>query len=530
VLTELRVRELGVIEDLQLVLGEGMTAITGETGAGKTLVVEAIELLVGGRGDPSRVRAGATEAVVEGRFVVDGQEVVLSRVVPATGRSRAYVDGRMAAVTQLAELGRGLVDLHGQHAHQSLLSAAVQRDALDRFAGIDPEPRAAARAALREIEAALDALGGDERARARELDLLRYQVDELRAAAVEDAGEDDRLADEEERLADAAAHRDAAAAAWGALAGDGGASDALATAIAALGSRPPFATAVERLRTASTELTDIAAELRDAESTLLDDPARLAEVQQRRQQLTNLRRKYGDVLSDVIAFRDQAEAQLAELESHDARAAALDAQRTEAQRALAEIERALGETRRKHASRLAKAVESQLPDLALAGATFAVNVGEDPAGDDVTFGFSANPGEPARSLAKVASGGELARCMLALRLVLRDAGVPTLIFDEVDAGIGGQAAVAVGGALATLATDQQVFVVTHLPQVAAFADHHVAIEKEAGRGRNVATARRLDDGDRVTELTRMLSGLPESATGRDHAHELLTAARARRAR
>jgi DNA repair protein RecN (Recombination protein N) len=538
VLIELRVRDLGVIEDLHLQFGAGMTAITGETGAGKTLVVDAIDLLLGGRADTGVVRAGADEALVEGRFAGEGDdgdaaEVVLAREVPAAGRSRAYVDGRMAPVSQLAEAGNALVDLHGQHAHQSLLAPAVQRAALDRFASIDLTERSTARQAIVAIDSALADLGGDQRSRAREIDLLRYQVEELVSAAVDDAGEDAALAAEESLLADAAALRDAAAAAWAALADDGGARDVVAGAMAAIDGREPFAALSARLAAVATELADAATELRDAGDALRDDPERLAEVQARRQLLTSLRRKYGESLTDVISYRDEAMARLADLESFDARAAALDEQRVAAVEHLAAAELAVGDARRAAAPQLAAAVSAHLPDLALGGATFAVAVGErqaDPAGDEVAFLLSANPGEPARPLAKVASGGELARCMLALRLVLRDRTVPTLVFDEVDAGIGGQAAVTVGRALGALATDHQLFVVTHLPQVAAFADHHIAVTKDVRGGRSVATATRLAGDARVAELTRMLSGLTDSATGRDHAEELLATAQQARTR
>ncbi|HZN16058.1 MAG TPA: DNA repair protein RecN [Acidimicrobiales bacterium] len=529
-LTELRVRALGVIDDLHLTLGPGMTAITGETGAGKTLVVEAIELLVGGRSDPARVRAGADEASIEGRFETPDGELVLARAIPAQGRSRAYVDGRMAPVAQLADAGHALVDLHGQHTHQSLLAAGVQRAALDRFGQIDLSARADARADLARIDAELARLGGDTRSRARELDLLRYQVEELSAAHIESADEDDLLAAEEERLADVGAHRAAAAAAWTALGDEGGAADVVATALAEVAARRPFAAHAERLRGIVADLTDVAAELRALGDELQDDPERLVAVQSRRQLLTALRRKYGESLADVIAFAAEATARLEDLEGYEGRAAALEDERLAAAARLAEAEAELGRARRHHAPGLADAVMTQLPELALAGASFSIDTGADATADDVTFLLSANPGEPERPLAKVASGGELARSMLALRLVLRDTTVPTLIFDEVDAGVGGQAAVAVGRALADLAGDHQVLVVTHLPQVAAFADHHVAIVKGASGARTAATAETLDDAGRVGELTRMLSGLPESATGRDHAAELLTAARRERAR
>src|SRR5688572_21071253 len=263
-LVELAVRDLGVIEDLRLVLGPGMTALTGETGAGKTLVVDAIELLVGGKADPVLVRAGADEAWVEGRFVLgvdEVDEVVLARAIPAAGRSRAYVDGRLATIATLVEWGERLVDLHGQHAHQSLLAPAVQRAALDRFAAIDLGPLLAARARVHELDTQLAALGGDERMRAREIDLLRFQVDELAAAAITGPDEDERLDAEESLLADAVHHQEAGSAAGEAITGDGGAADAVGQAIAALAGRVPFADHEARLRAVAAELADIAGEV-----------------------------------------------------------------------------------------------------------------------------------------------------------------------------------------------------------------------------------------------------------------------------
>ena len=242
-LTELHIEQLGVIDRLDLVLGHGLTALTGETGAGKTMLVEAISLLVGGRAEGTLVRPGAAEARIEGRFVVGDDEVVLARVIPADGRSRAYVNGRLATVTNLAEEGGRLVDLHGQHSHQSLLSGVAQRAALDRFGAVDLAPLRAARARLTEIDATLAALGGDVRARAREIDLLRFQVGELEAAAITGPHEDVRLAEDDELLADAVAHRDAALHAIGALTDDGGVADALGLAIAAITGRAPFADA-----------------------------------------------------------------------------------------------------------------------------------------------------------------------------------------------------------------------------------------------------------------------------------------------
>ena len=530
-LVELHVRDLGVIADLTLVFGAGMTALTGETGAGKTLVVEAIELLVGGRADRVLVRPGATEAFVEGRFVDrDGNERVLARVVPAdAGRSRAYVDGRMAPVASLSEVGADVVDLHGQHAHQSLLSASVQRAALDAYAGVDLGPLRDARRRVREIDDAIAALGGDARARAREADLLRFQLDEIAAAQLDDPAEDHLLRDEEARLASASEARAAAMAAYETVAGDGGAIDVVGNAVGAIGDLPALASLSARLRAAQADLAETASELRSSADTIEDDPDRLAEVGARRQQLRDLRRKYGETLDDVLGFAQDTKARFDELESHEARVTQLEAERVDASSAVQAAAGTVAQARRRAAPNLAAAIQERLRELALESATVDVRVdGDDPA-DDVAFLLSANKGEPPLPLTKVASGGELARTMLAARLVLT-AGPPTLVFDEVDAGIGGSAAIAVGRSLAALAADHQVLVVTHLPQVAAFADAQVAVQKAEAKGRMTASALALDEAGRVIELSRMLSGQPESATARDHAQEMLASAARERGR
>ncbi len=525
-LTELAVRDLGVIAEVRLVFGPGMTALTGETGAGKTLLVDAIDLLVGGKADPTLVRPGAAEAVVEGRFVLgddpDATEVVLARVVPASGRSRAYVDGRLATIAELADWGRQLVDLHGQHAHQSLLAPAVQRAILDRFGGVDLSELQAARRRLVEIDAELAALGGDERARAREIDLYRFQVSELDAAGLADPDEDAALDAEEDLLADATAHLAAAAAAAEVLSGDGGAIDLVGEAVAHLQGRGPFADHEARLRAVMAELSELSADVRATGEGIDQDPERLDAIRARRQLLAELRRKYGDTLAEVIAYADEARERLAELEGRDAAAEALDRERASVQEDLERAERAVGAARRAAAPRLGEAITDRLVDLAMPKAHMAVAVGDADPGDDVELQLCANPGSPLLPLAKTASGGELARAMLAVRLVLTS-GPPTLVFDEVDAGIGGEAAVAVGAALAAVAADHQVFVVTHLPQVAAHAHQHIAVTKTERDGSTVSQARALGHDERVVELSRMLAG-SDSEVGRRHASELLAAA------
>ncbi len=528
-LVELSVRDLGIVEELALVLGPGLTAVTGETGAGKTMIVNAISLLSGGRALGEMVRHGASEAVVEGRFVIDGDEIVVTRVIPVQGRSRAYIDGRMVTAAHLAELARRHVDLHGQHSHQSLLSTSVQRRLLDQYGGVDLGALEEARETLAGIERRLGDLGGDARARAHEIDLLRYQTEEIASAGISDPDEDLRLEAEEDLLADATSHIEAAASARESLGGESGVSDRLGEALLALAGKAPFADLHRRLAAVGGELEDIATELRSLEEALEMDPERLEFVRRRRRLLHDLIRKYGDDLGEVVAFGIEARRRLDELERHEEVAAELEA---EAAAAAAEVDhraRAVATARANAAVPLGKEVTGRLGDLALPKASFEVRCSGPPPMDHVEFLFSANAGHDPLPLARVASGGELARVMLALRLVLT-AGPETLVFDEVDAGIGGQAALAVGESLCRLGADHQVLVVSHLPQVAAFADRHVVVLKSDDGAGVMSSALVADDDARVVELARMLAGRPDSESGRTHAAELLEMAATARAR
>jgi DNA repair protein RecN (Recombination protein N) len=537
VLVELHVRRLGVIDEVAVELGPGMTALTGETGAGKTLVVEALQLLLGGRADPGLVRPGAAEALVEGRFVLDVEgpggdeatELILSRSVPAAGgRSRAWVDGRMAPASALAEHGGRLVDLYGQHAQQSLFDPAAQRRALDAFGAVDTTDLRRLQQLRRRLDSELRALGGDERARAREIDLLRHQLDEIDAAGLADPDEDARLAEEEERLAEAVRYRELAGLALDALEPDTfpeptGAVDRLGQAASALGGRPALQPLAERLRALQAECADVASELRAVRDGWESDPRRLDEVRSRRQLVRDLSRKYGEGIAGILDFAARARGRLEELQSVEGRAARLASELQAADEALSAEQAVVGTARRRAAPALGTAVEQRLQRLAMEGARFEVAVGDADPADEVTFLLAANRGEAVAPLAKVASGGELARAMLALRLVLSEAP-PTMVFDEVDAGVGGRAAVSVGQALAELAPRRQVLVVTHLAQVAAFADRHLVVHKLERGGRTSATVVPVQGDDRVVELARMLSGRPGSATARRHAEELLATA------
>ena len=361
--------------------------------------------------------------------------------------------------------------------------------------------------------------------RAREIDLLRYQLDELDRADVTDADEDARLDAEETLLGDAVGFREAGEQAVAVLADDGGARDALASALGALGGRAPYDEIVERLHAALSEVDDVVAEVRRTAESIDESPERLEAIRERRQLLKDMCRKYGDDLGAVMAFHAETQARLDELEQFDARAAALDGER---QRALADelaAARAVGKARRAAAPKLAAAVQSALRELALPHAEIAVQVGDhdgDDPGDRVSFLLAANPGSPLLPLTRVASGGELARTMLALRLTLTGDASPglTMVFDEVDAGIGGAAATAVGEALGRLGADAQVMVVTHLAQVAARAGTHFVVDKVVRRGATEVSARAVDGDERVTEIARMLSGSGSESALR-HARDLL---------
>jgi DNA repair protein RecN (Recombination protein N) len=531
VLTDLRVRDLGVIEDLSLTFGPGMTALTGETGAGKTLVVEALQLLLGARANPGIVRAGATEALVEARFVIDAEgegegeerEVILVRSVPAEGRSKAWVDGRMAPVGALGEAAAGLAEIHGQHEHRALVTPGAQRSVLDAFAGTDLSVVRALHTELRALEGSLAALGGDEQQRAREADVLRYQVHEIQMARLEDPNEEAGLRAEEDRLADAGAYREAALGAAELLdpaSGEGGAAEPLGEAAAALSGRDAFEDYRARVAAAAVELVDVARALRDEAEGWEDDPARLAEVQERRRLLSELRRKYGEDLDAVMAYALEAAARLAILEDAEGEAARLTARQQELSKELGEAEAAVRAVRASAAGEFGHRVEEHLADLAMAGAKLEVRLSPEGAGEPVELWLGANVGESLQPLARAASGGELARAMLAIRLV-GSGGPETMVFDEVDAGVGGAAALALGEALHEVAAERQVLVVTHLAQVASRADAQISVVKQESRGRTVTVASAVAGEERVTELSRMLSGHPGSHAARAHARELL---------
>ncbi|WP_206336424.1 DNA repair protein RecN [Streptomyces torulosus] len=574
VLEEMRIRSLGVIDDAVVELSPGFTAVTGETGAGKTMVVTSLGLLLGGRADPALVRIGAKNAVVEGRIAMpdgasaavraeeagaelDDGALLISRTVSAEGRSRAHLGGRSVPVGVLAELADELVAVHGQTDQQGLLKLSRQRAALDRYAGdavaVPLAKYGEAYRRLRAVAVELDEIVTRARERAQEADLLRYGLDEI--AGVEPrAGEDVELAEEAERLGHAEALASAATAAHAALAGNPedpegvDASTLVAGAHRALEAvrshDPALAALADRIGEIGILLGDVAGELAGYADDLDADPLRLAAVEERRAALTALTRKYGEDIASVLAWAEQSAQRLTELDGDDERIEGLTAERDALRVELGGLAQALTDARQEAAERFAAAVTAELGSLAMphARVSFEIRQTEDPEGvevggrtvaygpsgvDEVELLLAPHPGAPPRPIAKGASGGELSRVMLAVEVVFAGTDpVPTYLFDEVDAGVGGKAAVEIGRRLARLARSAQVVVVTHLPQVAAFADRQLLVEKTNDGSVTRSGVKVLEGEDRVRELSRMLAGQEDSETARAHAEELLAAARA----
>lgn len=572
-LEELRIRDLGVITDATLPLGPGLSVVTGETGAGKTMVVTAVGLLLGARSDAGAVRSGAKSASAEavlrlgaGHAAVKrardagaeieefdgGAELLLSRRLGADGRSRAFLGGRAAPVGVLAEIGESLVVVHGQSDQIRLKSATAQREALDKFAG---ETLAPVLGGYQELYATwkasqteLDTLRSAVRDRLREAESLEISLAEIDAVDPQ-PGEDEALKAEAVKLANVEELRIAATTAHQALIAEdfGEAGDATTLVDTAKRTLEHVAEHDEELGSAAARLAevgfllnDIATELASYQAGLdSEGPERLAEIEERRAALAKLVRKYAPSIDEVLEWAEKARVRFDELQDDSTRIETLEADVAKAEAELTKQAAAISKIRAKAAKNLSARVSAELKALAMADATLVINL--DAAGqlgphgaDEIAFLLQPHSGAPARPLGKGASGGELSRVMLAIEVVLAAVDpVPTFVFDEVDAGVGGRAAVEIGRRLAMLARHVQVLVVTHLPQVAAFADQHIRVTKTSVRGSDGATAtgftssdvQLLDEPERVRELARMLAGQEDSETAQAHAQELLDDAR-----
>ncbi|NOZ25712.1 MAG: DNA repair protein RecN [Nitrospirae bacterium] len=543
-LRELRIRNFAIVDSVGVSFEEGLNVITGETGAGKSLVVDAIELVLGGRASSDSVRAGAEEAWIEALFEVgespllesvglsgdDG--VIVRRVISRAGRSRAYINDSLVTLQTLAAFGRGLVDLHGQHEHQSLLSSAVQRGLVDSFGRLNPLVDEVSRLyeRYRSLVETIESIRGKARERAQRIDLLRYQSDEIDAAALQ-PGEEERLLEEKSVLSNLARLRYLGESAFSLLKDeDGAVLEKLSRVIAD----------VEDLARMDSSASEVLKALMDAEALLQDsavslravkerydcEPRRLEDVESRLALIDDLKRKYGETVEEVLDYRERAVAELEDLLGLEEQGAGMDAELEGIRSALMEKAALLSRKRKEKARMVEEMLKGILARLAFGHPDLRIEFEEIPVSstgtDRVEFLFSANPGQQPRPLSKVASGGELSRVMLALKSVFADVDrVPVLIFDEVDAGVGGQAAESVADALKRLSERHQVICITHLPQIASRAASHLLVTKNDEDGTSVTVAiRRLGREERVREIARMLSGSVTKPSLK-HAEDLL---------
>ncbi len=552
-LQALAIRDLAIIRSLDVEFGPGFSVLTGETGAGKSVIVGALAAVLGGRAGADLVRAGSTRGVVDALFDIsdhpaltervrelgyeapDG-ELALTREIADTGKTVARVSGRPATVSQLREIGEMLVDIHGQHEHQTLLDPRKHMAFLDAWAGpehADLQERVFELwQTLSKLQAEIANLNTDTRERARQADLLRYEITEIRDANL-DPEEEERLVDELRRLRNAERLRNGVTAVVAALGGDGPTSvaDGLASATRALetaaGLDEGLAPIAETLSSARYDVEESHRSLAEYLADLDADPARLDGLQDRLSAISDLKRKYGATIGEVLAYADRAELRLAELEHGEERAEALGVELAKVQAEYDSAAEALSRSRREAVGRFEPTVLAELRQLAMDKAEFKVELTRgQPSGtglDSIEFMLSANPGEPLRPLARIASGGEISRVMLAIKSAMSSRSpVPIMVFDEVDVGIGGRTAGVVGEKLRSLALSAQVICITHLAQIALCAHAQYAIKKEEDAGRTVVGIAQLNEAERIEELARMVAGQHVSDSVREHIRQMLT--------
>ena len=563
-LTCLRVRHFAIIDEVEVELGPGLNVVTGETGAGKSILVDALELVLGGKGSGDIVRTGEKTAEVEALFEVGPdpqmrarleaaglepeEELVIRRVVHAGGRTRAYVNGRLATAGQLATIAAGIADISSQHEHHSLVDAASHLHYLDAFGRLERQRAAVAEAygALSDAARAVQALIDAQRDRGEREDLLRFQIREIEELEPQ-PGEDDELSEERERLRHA---ERLATVAGQAEEGLYAADDALCSQLSRIAGEvrsasrldPKLGSLAEMLEAAQTQLEEAASDLGRYARDVSLDPDRLGEVEERLDRLGRLMRKYGGTVEAVLAHRSTAEDELDRLERHEEALAEAEKARTAALEKAREVAIALRKARRQVSEKLGKAISGELGSLGMGDARVLVEVAPlegrgaelvvdgarlSPTGiDRAEFLIAPNRGEEARPLRKVASGGELSRALLAIKRVLADLGPAGLyVFDEVDSGVGGAIAEVIGRKLAEVATHHQVLCITHLPQIAVYGDAHYHVHKEVVDGRTRSAIRRLRDEERLEEIARMLGGVKITRRTRDAAAEMLDQAR-----
>ncbi len=558
---DISIKDFALIDTLSLNLPPGFTVFTGETGTGKSILIGSISFLLGGKPQADTVRTGAEEAIASGTVLVEKNEgalqwlsehgieadsgrVLLRRSAKLGGKGACWIQGVPVTRLELAEFTSFLVDIHGQHEHQSLFRVSEHRRYLDAYAGIEDEVKAFSLlyAKLTSARQRREELSAEEKGLSEKRELLSFAIQEIEAAALE-AGEDENLEAEEKRLSQ---HEKLYAALDQSVASLGGSSSslpqdgalslikkALATLESAAAIDSSLAGQVSRLENVFYEAQDISAELSEAMNSAIFNPARLEAVEERLSLIYKLKKKYGPSLDDVIAFKQNAEKELEQLEHRDEEQGALNAEISALEKKLLEEGSVISQKRQKASIDMEKAVEDVLASLGMKGTSFKVSLKakDSPEGkrsvsqfgfDNVEFLISPNPGEPLKGLAKIASGGELSRVMLALKTVLARADkTGTLIFDEIDTGIGGESAVAVGNHISGLSKGRQVLCITHLASIACQADNHIMIEKKSVNGKTSTSACEIKGEERAEEISRMLSGGKGGAASLDHARELL---------
>ena len=551
-LTDVHIRDFALVDDLRLEVGAGFSVLTGETGAGKSIIVDALSAALGERAGTEVVRTGAQRALVEAVFDVsdcpkasetaaelgfepEDNLLILSREIARGGRSQCRINGRPATASLLRQITSRLIDIHGQHEHQSLLSVATHVDILDAWCGGEaPAVREQARGLHHELvglQQERERLRMDERERARLVDLYGFQIKEINTASLQ-SGEEEELAQERNRLANAEKLYAAADEIRSALAEDGGAIDALSAASIAAeriaGMDQSAAEVVDRLNSALVNAQEALAFIRGYRDEVEANPERLEQIEERLDLIRTLKRKYGDTIEDVLEYARGLAEKLDGISGAEERLAELDGRIVELEGELESACAKLSAIRRSAAAGFENAVVKELAELAMKRTTFQVGIQPSRPGptgaDAVEFLISPNPGEPVKPLAKIASGGEMSRIMLALKTVTAKAEIPTLVFDEIDAGIGGLTAQVLGEKLASLGSKCQVMCVTHLPQVASKAAHHVAVRKTVEDGRSCVRVNILEGEDRIAELARMLGTEEVTGAAATHAREMLSVA------
>ncbi len=549
-LETLHIQNYALIDELEVEFRPGFNVLTGETGAGKSIVVDALNLVLGARASSAVVRDGAPKAKIDALFRIkqpsrrlanlldthdielDGDELLLSRTVNADGRSRAHAAGALVPVSVLAAIGDELVDLHGQHEHQSLLKPDRQLGLLDAYAGLETAAQTLADTVdrLRTLEHTIEALETDDRERARRLEFLRFEVTEIHAAHLE-PGEEETLKGQRNLVTNAEKIVELASHAYGVLYENAEASAAgcVGTALNDLeelaGIDNRFQALVERLDAVRADMDEVAAELRQFTDQVEYDPQELESLNQRITLISELKRKYGKSIDDVLAYRDKAARELEELEQHDQRLEETQAQRNKLLEEALRSAQTLSRKRKTAARRLDKEVAKALQDLGMKGGRFETRFEDGDLTRDginrVAFMLCANPGEKLRPLHQVASGGEISRVMLAVKTVFADSDkIPTLIFDEIDAGVGGAIAIKVANRLRDLARSHQTISITHIPQIASAADAHFRVTKSSHKGRAKTALAPVEGDARVEELARILDG-SVSDVSLAHARSLL---------